>query len=87
MKIKRTPVDHGYAWVILVASFLSHTIQYGIAWTVGVFFDIFRVEFEGSNGAIALISSLNTGTFFMAGEQFYSFITICFMNIVILYIS
>ena len=36
--------DSGYAWIVVLSSFLCHTIQYGLTWTVGVFYVIFLEE-------------------------------------------
>ncbi len=44
--------------------------QYGIVWTVGVFYVIFLEHIGGSKGAVALISSLNTAVFYSTGKTF-----------------
>ena len=78
MAMAKTKKDSGYAVVIVIASFLSQMLQYGIAHTVGVFFVIFVEEFPGSSGAVAFISSLNTAFFYGAGECMQVIIyTIC----------
>ena len=60
--------DSGYAWIVALSSFLCHTIQYGLTWTVGVFYVIFLEEIGGSVEAVALIASLNTAMYFFAGK-------------------
>ena len=64
-------IDRGYAWVIVATSFFAHIFQYGVVWTVGVFYAVFVKEFTGSKGAIALISSLNTAVYYMTGDTFF----------------
>jgi len=32
-----TDVDKGWAWVVLLASFLIHLMTYGLAWSTGRF--------------------------------------------------
>ena len=67
--------DSNFGWLIVAASFLSHFFQYGIVWTVGVFYVIFLEHIGGSSGAVALISSLNTAMFYSTGNVIdYSFI-------------
>ncbi len=60
--------DEGIAWLVLLASFVSHFIQYGIVWTGGVFHVIFLENVDGTTGSIALISSICTASFYMAGH-------------------
>ena len=59
--------DTGFAWIILIASFMGHFFQYGIVWTVGYFYVIFLEHFDGSKAAVALIASLNTATYYCIG--------------------
>ena len=61
--------DHGYAWVVVVLVMVSQAIQYGVVWTVGVFYVIF-LENVKNNGAaeVALISSLNTAMCYAMGS-------------------
>ena len=61
-------IDQGYAWVIVLASFLAHIFQYGVVWTVGIFYAVFTEVFVGSKAAIALITSLNTAVYYMTGD-------------------
>ena len=60
--------DSNFGWLIVAASFFSHFFQYGIVWTVGVFYVIFLEHIGGSSGAVALISSLNTAMFYSTGN-------------------
>ena len=59
--------DSGFAWIVLIASFMGHFFQYGIVWTVGYFYVIFLEHFDGSKAAVALIASLNTATYYCIG--------------------
>jgi hypothetical protein len=54
--------------IVLVASFLSHVLQYGIVWTVGVYHVIFLEVFESGNAVTALVGSLNTASYYCAGK-------------------
>ena len=69
--------DTGFAWIVLIASFMEHFFQYGIVWTVGYFYVIFLEHFDGSKAAVALIASLNTATYYCIGmcaiRVFHSF--------------
>ena len=60
--------DGGYAYVIAIASFIGQILECGIVWTVGVFYEVFNDMFPGNSGAVALISSINTSAFYIAGE-------------------
>ena len=64
----QSPLDSGYSYVILVAVFFAHVINYGFAWSVGVWFTIFSETFDCDSKYVALISSLNTASFYLAGE-------------------
>ena len=61
--------DHGYAWVVMLLVLVNHVIQFGVTWTVGVFYVIF-LENVKNNGAaeVALISSLNTAMCYAMGS-------------------
>ena len=59
--------DTGFAWIVLIASFMGHFFQYGIVWSVGYFYVIFLEHFDGSKAAVALIASLNTATYYCIG--------------------
>ena len=63
--------DHGYAWVVMLLVMASQIIQYGVVWTVGVFYVIF-LENVKNNGAaeVALISSLNTAISYAIGSYY-----------------
>lgn len=67
MKYTRPP-DGGYGWVVVIISFMSHALQCGIVWTVGVFYVIFLDKVDASKPAIALISSLNTAVYYITGR-------------------
>ena len=65
---KRTALDGGYGWMVVLGSFICHLIQYGLSWTVGIFHVIFLEEIGGSKESVALVSSLNMAFFFFAGN-------------------
>ena len=60
--------DGGYAYVIVGAAFIGQILQAGIVLTVGVFHEVFNDIFPENSGAVALISSINTSAFYIAGE-------------------
>ena len=62
--------DGGYGWVVVCASFIAHILEYGVVWTVGVFYVIFLDHFTESRTLLALIASLNTGSFYLIGQYF-----------------
>lgn len=64
------PIDGGYGWIIVMASFLLQAISGGIAFSVGVFFVEFLEAFKDTNGRTAWIGSINTGLLFGAGPLY-----------------
>jgi len=63
-----TIVDKGYAWIIVLAGFFSHMLQYGVVWTVGVFYVVFLENIEHNGSAqVALVASLNTAVYYGTG--------------------
>ena len=67
-KVCEAHIDGGYGWLVVAAAFLAHFFQYGVVWSVGVFYVLFLENVGGQQGAVALISSLNTATFYVTGE-------------------
>ena len=70
MTSRKEEQDGGYGWINVFSSHLIHVIQYGLSWTVGIFYVIFLEEIGGSKKSVALVSSLNTATFYVAGRKF-----------------
>ena len=68
MPLSGKPPDGGYGWVIVTASLLAQVLQYGIVWTVGVFYVIFLDTIADSEPAAALVSSLNIAACYGTGE-------------------
>jgi len=63
-----TIVDKGYAWIIVLAGFFSHMLQYGVVWTVGVFYVVFLENIEHNGSAqVSLVASLNTAVYYGTG--------------------
>lgn len=57
------------AWCVLLFAFINHVIMFGITWSSGVFYEMFlHVGSYQTKGEVALISSLNTATFYAAGQ-------------------
>jgi len=66
--IQSSEQDKGYAFVVAMMSFMAHLLQYGVVWTVGVFYVVFKENLQDcSSGQVALISSLNTAVFYGIG--------------------
>ena len=64
---RQSPIDGGYSYVIALLVFMAHMIQLGFSWTMGVWYTVFMEEFNVGSKYVALISSLNTASFYAAG--------------------
>ncbi|KAL5288108.1 hypothetical protein ACFFRR_008765 [Megaselia abdita] len=61
------PIDGGWAWVVMVASFLCNTVVDGIVFSSGMIQESIMGEFKVSKGYVAIVSSLLSGCYLMAG--------------------
>uniref|UniRef100_A0A8D8X9T0 Monocarboxylate transporter 14 n=1 Tax=Cacopsylla melanoneura TaxID=428564 RepID=A0A8D8X9T0_9HEMI len=61
------PLDGGYGWVIVVASFVCNTIVDGIANSFGIFMDTLSTSFHEDKGNVAFASSVNVGMHLLVG--------------------
>ncbi|XP_055916153.1 uncharacterized protein LOC129948997 [Eupeodes corollae] len=61
------PPDGGWAWVVMVASFLCNTVVDGIVLSSGMIQVSLMNEFKVSEGYVQLVSSLLSGFYLMAG--------------------
>lgn len=61
------PPDGGWAWVVMVASFLCNTVVDGIVLSSGMIQKSLIDDFQVSEGYVALVSSLLSGFYLMAG--------------------
>lgn len=61
------PIDGGWAWVVMVASFLCNTVVDGIVFSSGSIQDSIKTDFGVSKGYVAIVSSLLSGFYLMAG--------------------
>ncbi|KAF7488829.1 Monocarboxylate transporter 12-B [Sarcoptes scabiei] len=59
--------DGGYGWIIVMASFFCNLIVDGIAYTFGLFFEIFIGHFATSKSKVALCGSLLNGFYLSVG--------------------
>ena len=60
--------DVGYAYVILVVSFLGFFLVYGVVYAIGIFYNEFCDVFEDSNASISVIASLHSAMFLLIGK-------------------
>ncbi|OTF70094.1 Monocarboxylate transporter-like protein, partial [Euroglyphus maynei] len=60
--------DGGYGWVIVMASFFCNLIVDGIAYTFGLFFEIFVAHFGVSKSQVALCGSILNGFYLSVGK-------------------
>ncbi|XP_017018901.1 monocarboxylate transporter 14 [Drosophila kikkawai] len=61
------PPDSGWAWVVMVASFLCCTVIDGIVFCSSLIQEQLMAEFNVSKGYVAFVSSLLSGCYLMAG--------------------
>ncbi|XP_045200630.2 monocarboxylate transporter 13-like [Mercenaria mercenaria] len=67
MKQRSQDVDGGWAWVVLISSFLLHMMSYGLAWSTGVYNVIFLEEFGQPKSVTAWAGSLPTAVMYGSG--------------------
>lgn len=65
-----TPLDGGYGWVIVFASFMNHVIVDGLAFTFGIFYGEFLDYFGGGKGETALVGALLSGFYLLTGMSY-----------------
>ncbi|KAL8580964.1 hypothetical protein ACOMHN_017531 [Nucella lapillus] len=61
------PVDHGWAWVVLLSSFCVSAVVDGVGFSVGVLFSSLQKEFTANNQQISWVSSVLNGTYLLIG--------------------
>lgn len=62
------PPDGGWGWVIVAASFMCNLIVDGIIFSFGTFLKHIVDEFKVTDPEVALVGSLQTGFYLMAGK-------------------
>ncbi|KAK6181688.1 hypothetical protein SNE40_009495 [Patella caerulea] len=60
-KGKESPIDHGWAWVIMFACFMTNTMCMGYIRTFGILFVEYRERFETSAATTALTMGFRSG--------------------------
>ena len=63
------PPDGGWGWVVVFASFMCNLVVDGIMFSFGVFLDKMSQDFGVSNSRVALVGSLQSGFYLMAGND------------------
>ncbi|XP_033228511.1 monocarboxylate transporter 10-like isoform X2 [Belonocnema kinseyi] len=61
------PPDGGWGWMIVAASFMCNLVVDGIIFSFGVFLEAISQQLEVSNAKVALVGSLQSGFYLMAG--------------------
>ena len=61
-------LDKGWAWMVLLSSFLAHIIVDGAASSFGVFYVLFLEEFGKSRGLTSWIGSLQVSLMYLMGN-------------------
>lgn len=62
------PPDGGWGWVIVAASFMCNLFVDGIIFSFGVFLNDISDAFAVSKARVALVGSLQSGFYLMAGQ-------------------
>lgn len=62
------PPDGGWGWVVVVASFLCNLVVDGIIYSFGMFMAAIGETFGESKAKVALIGSLLSGSYLVAGN-------------------
>jgi len=57
-KIVEAPPNGGWAWVVMLASFVVNGISWGITKTLGVYFVEIKNEFEVTNTAVSWLINI-----------------------------
>ncbi|KAL4220587.1 hypothetical protein ACF0H5_020984 [Mactra antiquata] len=65
--MKSRDIDGGWAWVVLLSSFLLHVMSYGLAWSTGVYNVIFLDTFDQPKSVTAWAGSLPTAMMYAIG--------------------
>ena len=60
--------DHGYAWVVCVASCLAQVVQGGLLYSMGVLYIMFKNGLDAGDGALSLVTSLNYSILYIVGK-------------------
>ena len=66
-------IDGGWAWLVMVASFLLIFIVDGISFSFGVFLDVLIKEFGQDKSTTSLVRSVLSGVYLGAGKSFWGF--------------
>lgn len=83
--------DGGYGWIIVLASFFCNLIVDGIAYTFGLFFEIFVSHFGVSKSKVALCGSILNGFYLSVGtfsiDRSFVFFCGCCQSLIIFLLS
>lgn len=63
------PLDGEYGWVIVFVTLICMAICDGVFFSFGFFLEPLSQEFHTTLGTIAIIGSLNLGSYLLAGKN------------------
>ena len=69
---KNIILDEGWAWMVLLSSFLANVIVDGAASSFGVFYVLFLEEFGESRGLTSWIGSLQVSLMYLMGNRIFN---------------
>lgn len=61
--------SYHYKWVILLSSFFTCSLTWGLAYTIGIFYIGWVDEFEAGSGEVALIGGISSGISTLGGKH------------------
>jgi len=66
-----TGLDGGWGWVVVIGSFTTHVITWGVAYSFGIFVEDFVDYFESSKSAVGGLGSVMIGVVWCSGILYY----------------
>ena len=62
------PLDGGWGWLVVFASFVIHFLADGFGYAIGIFYHKFLVDFKSSRGHTGWVASIMYGTTYAIGK-------------------
>jgi len=73
IKILEAPPNGGWAWVVMLASFVVNGISWGTAKTLGVYFVEIKNEFEVTNTAVSWLITIVLSLVMFSGKSLHNY--------------